>query len=74
MTVDDFDIAEPEYEADIIVSTFETGASKLERALSDPAMRNLILANRDRILRACEAAFRIEARLLFGNEPALAAE
>ena len=68
--IDDFDIAEPEYEADIIVSTFETGASKLEAGLSDPTMRSLLVANRGRILAACETALAIETAL---DEPALSA-
>lgn len=64
----------PEFATDELVTAFASVTSQLETALSDPTMRRLLMANRDRLIAACEAAFRIEARLLFGNEPALAAE
>jgi hypothetical protein len=59
-----------EHETDMLVHAFESAASQIESALVDPAMRRLLLGNRDRILAACETALAIEALV---DAPALSA-
>jgi len=61
----------PEFPTDELVTAFESVTSQLEAALSDPTMRRLLLADRQRILAACETALAIEDAL---DEPAVSAE
>jgi hypothetical protein len=70
----DCDRDPPDEPGERMVWDFAELVRTIEAAMSDPELRRQIEANRDRLIAACEAAFRIEARLLFGNEPALAAE
>lgn len=59
-----------EHETDMLVHAFESAVGQIESALVDPAMRRLLLGNRDRILAACETALAIETAL---DEPSLSA-
>ena len=60
----------PEFETDQLVTAFASVVLQIEDALSDPNKKRLLIANRDRLLAACETALSIEALV---DAPALSA-